>query len=262
MHRRSIRLGAPSSPLRPAAMAADDESSGEGADDRSKPLERTATTTRFQIQRSSPDPDAHQADPHHAHARSRCPRLPARSGRQCSRGYNVQAVLHAPATTQPHLHPTQAAQTSPCRKPTSFIPCRRNPRAAHRPTPAAANGQAPHSDIPSRSSTTNLPSPLFPNADPPDTHEQHHAHEPSPSASSVADHPSSTPANLCSWISLLQIPKPFDTLNSSESHPSALHSHDPTSITSTPKQQRPAHGQSTIQRPPHPSRIQQPMCHD
>ncbi|KAL5988988.1 hypothetical protein ACLOJK_027090 [Asimina triloba] len=50
MHRRSTRLGAPSSPSRPAAMAAGDESSGEGADDRSKPLERTATMMRFQIQ--------------------------------------------------------------------------------------------------------------------------------------------------------------------------------------------------------------------
>ncbi|KAL5980095.1 hypothetical protein ACLOJK_036562 [Asimina triloba] len=51
MHRRSTRLGAPSSPSRPAAMAAGNESSGEGADDRSKPLERTATTMRFQIHR-------------------------------------------------------------------------------------------------------------------------------------------------------------------------------------------------------------------
>ncbi|KAL5984921.1 hypothetical protein ACLOJK_038757 [Asimina triloba] len=32
-------------------MAAGDESSGEGADDRSKPLERTTTMMRFQIQR-------------------------------------------------------------------------------------------------------------------------------------------------------------------------------------------------------------------
>ncbi|KAL5999550.1 hypothetical protein ACLOJK_037835 [Asimina triloba] len=39
--------GAPSSPSRPAAMAAGDESSGEGADDRSKPLKMMATTRGF-----------------------------------------------------------------------------------------------------------------------------------------------------------------------------------------------------------------------
>ncbi|KAL5979754.1 hypothetical protein ACLOJK_041401 [Asimina triloba] len=42
-------------------MAAGDESSGEGADDRSKPLERTATMMRFQIQRCNrPMPSTHE----------------------------------------------------------------------------------------------------------------------------------------------------------------------------------------------------------
>ncbi|KAL5986798.1 hypothetical protein ACLOJK_015132 [Asimina triloba] len=51
-------------------MVAGDESSGEGADDRSKPLERMATTTRFQIQQRRAAACLHQLI-HHLQLRHR-----------------------------------------------------------------------------------------------------------------------------------------------------------------------------------------------
>ncbi|KAL6003264.1 hypothetical protein ACLOJK_023487 [Asimina triloba] len=104
----------------------------------------------------------------------------------------------------------------PAENPSSFIPCRRNPRAAHRPTPAAANGQAPHSDIPIRSSTTDMPSPLFPNADPLDTHDQYHR----PATISAVRPPPSSPTSASTPPDPTASGQRFQS--SSASHPDSL----------------------------------------